>query len=965
MLKTRLVVLSSLALLAMLVGLVACGGGTSGLIDADLSADDAFMGITSDDFKVVRSNDAGYRDSALNRTLDLQSVSRGDVTVVTISVTDTDPMYGVTLELNYDPSKYNPQSVEFMGLVDTPIELATTRVNGLVAAGQVDVNGPAVRSGEFVTVTFANEPSRVNKATSAVHAFALDHLYEPGTMETAGGGIAGWTYTEPEEGDPGPYTLHATWAVGDGNSDGGTTIADITQIIAHGYYEVSNVVDDDFAPATADYNGDGRVTVADITPIGQNIEAFYSEIHIAIGDDDEFLADDTPLVVLDRETDSTAPIPPFTAPTTDWDEVFRNWSGEIADADMAANKNASNEYWLAARLSDGTDHGDWTVLGPYIHGDGPPPPPDFVVDTFTITATGATGGTGSEGAHHFLNGDDIMAPANSTLDLALFSIAGTYQGTPFDGDDGTAPTAEYDTALAAAADLLTWTPENAGHEDMWMTADVLVITDSTATVFPDDDEEAAAEGTLEVTMGTSGTFVPGDISYEFDVDVDADPVAPEIMDIETSAGEDGTDWFLNQAGNTDIVCQFNFGTGGEPDPLSGVGAALFDLTDMSEAVAFTYTADPPGTNEFQILTNPGPESSHILLANLGGGNVVSGHTYCVRIMDGVYNSVNKPSSWLTVAGPPPAVTFSTIPVDGNVNPDDDSLWIFYPEPKIRRNPRATYNIATDEIQPEDQEAYDDIIRMYKGVEEPADEFFYENAGGTLHPKVIVVMDSDPSGIDYDDAGEAGVVKAYTCPGYLVVDIAVLTTGGGPGTEPEDYGFAVFTADEYRLGGGNFTVHFDPFTPLDPTGIDWGINIYDDAARGDLVGPPMYTLHEVSGPSALSTTPDVLWVEFGQGVIGNFDEPQADAPNCMVRLHHDTEGDLDLMWDPRMITGGAGGIIMVHGFQPLDWSVPGSPGVGGPLDTGLFFDVQLVDPTGAVTYETLPNQLAVTGANPNE
>jgi len=363
----RLLVCAALILLAGCAtngdGILSPGGGDAPtLTEAGLSADDAFLGLTGDGFKVVRSNDAGYRDSALNRTLDLQSVSRGDVTVVTISVTDTDPMYGVTLELNYDPSQYNPQSVEFMGLVDTPIELATTTVNGLVAAGQVDVNGPAVRSGEFLTVTFANEPSTiVNKAASTVHDFPIDKLYEPGTI-AAGTGAAGWKYWPPEmPGHAGRYRIRATFAVGDGNSDGETGIGDLTPIVAHGYFDTQNVEDTDYAPATADYNGDGRVSVPDLTAIGQNFQAFYTGIEVAISDRPTFQTTMLATLSIADSEEHTLPAP---AGTTDWDDVFRTWTGEIAEADILANLDACNQYWVGARLTNGTDVGEWSIFWP-------------------------------------------------------------------------------------------------------------------------------------------------------------------------------------------------------------------------------------------------------------------------------------------------------------------------------------------------------------------------------------------------------------------------------------------------------------------------------------------------------------------------------------------------------------------------------------------------------------------------
>ena len=153
--------LISLLVLALILGAVACGGGSAGLVDTELAlADEVFIGIQNGDFKAVRYNDNGYRDSALNSSMDLAPVDSGDTTTVAIAINDTEPMYGVTLDLHYDPARYSPVEVNFGEMISEPVELAVTRISGLVALGQVDISGEAVRSGEFATVTFAHTPAR-------------------------------------------------------------------------------------------------------------------------------------------------------------------------------------------------------------------------------------------------------------------------------------------------------------------------------------------------------------------------------------------------------------------------------------------------------------------------------------------------------------------------------------------------------------------------------------------------------------------------------------------------------------------------------------------------------------------------------------------------------------------------------------------------------------------------------------
>ncbi|MCB1221334.1 hypothetical protein KDL30_11785, partial [bacterium] len=66
-----------MAMAALIAGLVSCGGGSAMNSDMELAPVDTFIGVSEGDFKAVRYNDRGYRDSSLNSSIDLRSFSEG------------------------------------------------------------------------------------------------------------------------------------------------------------------------------------------------------------------------------------------------------------------------------------------------------------------------------------------------------------------------------------------------------------------------------------------------------------------------------------------------------------------------------------------------------------------------------------------------------------------------------------------------------------------------------------------------------------------------------------------------------------------------------------------------------------------------------------------------------------------------------------------------------------------------
>jgi len=647
---------------------------------------------------------------------------------------------------------------------------------------------------------------------------------------------------------------------------------------------------------------------------------------------------------------------------TDWGEVFAVWTGTFVEGDLPADTDADGFTYITCRAVNGEDQGDFVATTAVPRGT--PPDPLFIINDFVFQIENATGG--SAGADDlFADGDTAVIPANTEITLNVVEISGTYDGTAFTGDDGTAPSADYATQLTSFAEDVAWTAVNAGHADMEMTADVLVLDAAmgdgvTGTVFPDNDREADFEGMLDIDRAAEGTFVPAAFDWSVDIDVVIDPVVPRVVGIMTPFGVDGDGYHLvDPLVATMLTYDFDWGTN-VPVDMAGVGVTLFDLTDTVEVMEFTHTTDPePAVNEYIIRDHPDPlVAEKQLLANLAAGNMAAEHVYALRLQVNPYNSVNDPGEFLARDGYPPEVVMNTIPEPDAVLDDNDHLWIFYPEPKVRRNPRAVFNILDDTIVPEDEEAFNDIIKT------TGNEFIWENAGGGVpFPKVVLVEDPDnnlnPTDIEVSTTPDPGVNQAYTCPGYIVMDIGLLTTEGGPGMDPVHYDYRVFGAGA-PLGNGEFTVIKELMDPLDPVGVDFGLNIFD----GDLlVATRDFSDKNLDAGTVGTTNPDVLFVEFGEGEVGAWATVQDKLTNMTFVLSGGA-GDTVFNWDPRLAINDDGTMICVHTFTALDFTNAGTPGWPGHIDSPGNQTVQLADNSGSIK-DTFVDPLVVTGPNPND
>jgi len=277
---------------------------------------------------------------------------------------------------------------------------------------------------------------------------------------------------------------------------------------------------------------------------------------------------------------------------------------------------------------------------------------------------------------------------------------------------------------------------------------------------------------------------------------------------------------------------------------------------------------------------------------------------------------------------------------------------------LHANPRGAYDLGENTFVPEHETQFMDIVKT-SGY-----QFVPENAGG-LYPRIFMVAGEDPTAIEFNDGdAEAGLGYQVICPGYIVLDIAVLTTGG---REDTTYGYRIFTSAGTPLGGGEVFIAKEPMAAPAASGIDWGIDIFTDVTRGDrALADREYDTFTINAPDVLTGQAPCLFVEFGGGDVGDCLLPFNTSTNMWIRLHNDTYGDEDLMWEPCVALTAGGNQIAIHPFALADFRKAGEPGVWGNLESGgEQWTVQLVNPAGTTVEHEFVQQLTITGTNPHD
>ena len=947
-----------LAMAALIAGLASCGGGSPMNPAGELEPADQFAGISEGDFKAVRYNDRGYRDSSLNSSIDLRSFSEDGMTVVEIGIMDESALSSVALELHYDAEKFSPVSSNFSGLLEADIELSSFSQPGIVALGQVDADNAVSLSGNFARIEFENGPSRAQSAAGDAHQNPVIFAYGTGSSTLS----SPWSTfqfgnTAVTDSEPATYTLYGAFAGGDGNQDGESNIGDITPL---GILLGSAVGDSDYSGARADYDYNTSVNISDITPLAVHLGESTSTIEIFVGDSDTFDGTET-MVDSHSWTSGTAPSTSVGTTTTDWSGVWMNWSGEISMTQvMAADTNADGIVYVGARAAGSGADGPLSVSPSSVsYMAGGVPGIEITDFDITILDEGDNEQTAVDGNFNW--------PANGVYDFVVDGVHGAWD----ENGDGTPETAftpgnlagleqqRYDDALAAVTLALSWDSGVDGDStfnDFHSTwTGVMEFTPSatgaTGTVFPDDDPDSTIgstpEGSFAITLAQSGEFVPVEIAKNWTVDVASDGEAVLFQTVLTGSGMDGDGMhMLSTSISSFVQGTFFWGSGGHPSDLSEVSLRLYDLGDSSQTIEFEYVAsEPVGGGEFHIR-NPESPGGPFGLSAMTQLDVTPGHSYGLQIMaDGKWSSINKPGEFFAASPAPSPVELDHFPKGGDLGDDTTMLHIFRPDPLIRRNDNVIFDLVDKTSSPVDNVAFQDVLAL------GGDEFPVGQDSGTSQLTPIVRFAEGVDGQDVPwDAPDLGVIMLNSSNpqvGRIDLEIQALNVGA--------YGYQVFDRNRNPLGYGNIVINEFIFDS-DLDGVDWGINICDDAARGDLALTDRdFSGKVLSGNSIGMATPDVMWFEFNG----------TNAADAQLRF-----GGGNHVRDIHLVAAGLGNlgfnVLAIYSPTAEDFQKIGAgPEWIGTLDPGSSYELTLFSGADEYTWSDPADNLIIVGANPND
>jgi hypothetical protein len=986
------------ALLAVI--LTACGTKNVGVLEAaTLNETHDASGVILGDYEVIRCNADGQFDPAMNSTLKLRLDDSSGEQALVISIEDSVLVSNVELEVRYDTAQIHADRIELAGIYggSETVSLALADLPGKAAIGEVCVDqAPAVLSGEFATVYFADGPSRTVSANNGPHKNPLgvdDPVYP------ANENLANLLAESDAEAMTASLTWFGAWHRADGNQDSLVTVADITPI---GVF-FNQSVDDTWAAMRADYNRNRLVEVADIQPIGANYDTGTTQYRIEASDDSDGAALSLVKEVdwggdeaMPYSTNKDDAVPGELYPVfTEWQMEFSTTSAFTWDSLQALDVNDNQMVRLHITPHDQTADSvssfrDIEVGGEVQVADR------IAITSYRVMVSGASGGVGGEDIFDEDN-NFLTVQANTDITLTLESVSGSFNTDEFTGSDsGTWPAdmtqEDYDDAFDAAKAAMEWSFIHGGAAGFRRTVDWLVLDSGETspvtgdpglgTVFPDEDEESDAsnpEGGMSTNL-PSETEAPGAypitetleihvysaIPYDYDVDVTVDPKAPTLLRYGDDPENPMTELLLNE----DTFVPISFEWGDEvPSDFSLTALELHRIDQATgismgpvETFDFISDLDPlePGTYQIRPM---GEEYS--IFCVTPGAPLVADAKYAFRLFGaGVWSSINYPEDMLGTKPPPPPQDLKVVPVHGW--PAIDVLQVFYEDQKVRRNPTMYYDFETGSLQPEDELAYNDILRN------DGDEFFLQSTGG-LYPRAAVKETDDPATITTLADNIDGVVSVADGPGRLLINVSLLSKVGSPDDPVKVYSFKFFNSDGSAVGQGTFDLAPLGNFNTQPVGRHWGVNAFD---REELPLSGRHFDNAVHDGNTCGTSqPDVLWFEFGGGWmydIDNQDETATygtypeDQINVMVYSRDVDQGDTQYMEMALRIVGlgATGDWLAIHTITNLDWRYPGVSGWPGQFRTGHRYQLSLDDPHYPGLDYTFPTNLIVTGDNPN-
>jgi hypothetical protein len=997
--------------LILLVWLASCGTGNVGDGGPDTVNDNrGGSGVMLNGFEVIRYNTDGYADSSLNHTITLRGTGQQSLV---IAINDANYTSTVALDLRYNGQNIHPDSVEFHGLLGNDSQVLSAQFlgqPGVAGIGQTGISGyaPAELKGDFATVSFAPGALRSVSAPGSVH-------HNPDGVADTKATLPNLSSSSDTGNSTASVSFTAAWHTADGDQNKEVNIADITPIGAHFGDQVSS----DWTALPADYDDNGEVNISDMTPIGLFFGEGTDSYTIEAADDTDG-ASRTAVIDLDFVASATPPDDPTNQAGTALSDVFKYWgvtfdgASAFTYAQLAALDTNANDtvrvFITPTRVVSGSGIG--TGAESFVDlavgeggGDGPA---TLTITDFRIRVEGAAGGTGTNSDLFDTDNPAGTVTANSQVTVTLDSISGTYNsdaGTgSFDGGAGPFPSdmdaADYQTAFDAAKAEMGWDAGHNGAAGFRRTSDWLLLLSAATfplnddpgpgTVFPDDDPESDGsqftEGTLAATLPQEGGGVTypatadldvnvlADVSRSFDFDVTVDDNAPTITEVQDVNGP--LEEFTLQV-DTSVTATVDWGAAGAPADLTLGRLQLLQFIPSSDPGDSSLVPDHIPVNdqdpfEFSLSEPPGspPDEAGeylvqdfgdigVILCVVGGINLDAGANYHFRYNDGTtWCSVNKPEQMQTTAPPPPAQDLIVVPE--TIGTGRKAIQIFYPDPLIRRNPRVLIDILNQSADPVDQLAYDDVLKQN------GDEFFIQiQTGLGFFPRITVVEAANPNGIDETTTGLPGVilVTSELQPNRICVDCQALPNPD-QATPLRHFAFKLFDKNDLAVGQGTFDSAFLLPDVPNVVGVNWGVNAMNRVDAD--ISTRDYTNHTADGSTIDGATPDVLWFEFTDGWMFDYDKAQPSDNNVAAYVTRISDDQIQSMRLDLRVAGvtSASTYIALHVLGDNDFaSAPNIDGWPGILRGGEEYTMQLDDPTKPGIESTFVDTLFVSNDAP--
>jgi hypothetical protein len=525
-------------LLALFIA--ACGTKNVGVNGPTLSGQQQSQrepaGVAVGGFEVIRQNQQGNNDPALNSTIQLALQDNGAVKALVIDVTDSTFTTAVGLDVRYDAARYHPMRTEFTNLLGESSDVLTASfldtVQGTAGLGAAAISGytPGPLHGRFATLYFGSGPDR---AVSNVAGDA--HENPAGVGETLANVGLPNLVVDTSQTDTVSLTWTAAWMIGNGDGNQEVNASDLTPIAQ--VFKKSTATD--FIAVKGDYDRNGEANASDITPVGKYFKRWTDAYLVEASDDD-----DTGKVTIATLTGGTPDQQKAKTPlaTGDLTTVFPYWTLTIDAGStftyanlVALDANADAQHLVKFTITPlgQTGKANGVPASTTVTVSGNPPPPqqnNLVVDGFSVEVN-----DGAATPNPLATLDDtnpsFSVVANATIGFKLKSIKGSFNGAAFDGaNPGVFPNgmtqADYDAAFNACVANTIWATSTGGDAAARRSAEWVSFSSGSTPylgtlpaggkIFPDYDPESSAtdpvpdpEGTLVVTLPTNNGPLPG------------------------------------------------------------------------------------------------------------------------------------------------------------------------------------------------------------------------------------------------------------------------------------------------------------------------------------------------------------------------------------------------------------------------------------------------------------------------